>query len=418
MGPVRIFCMQENGCGSLCDCRSFFYLFRLTAWTGRYLRRRHKNKNYNFQEEKTMKHFRRGAALLLVLCMLAALAACGQKTETTPAAEPEPASEPAPVETQVPEEPAAPAEPETPEEPEEPEDSYYPVTITTYDYEGNEIATTYEKAPEKVICVYQGCIETMIALGLEDHVIASYGLDNPVKEEWEAGLAKMHYNEDVFSPDKETVTMLEPDLIFTWGSLFSDKKLGDQKEWIANGTNTYISTNTRRGGHDRTLENEFTDLLNIGKIFHVEEKAQALVDEMKNEISNVLTQTAGQEAPKVAVIEFLGDSISNYGASQLGGNMVEALGGVLADPDASEFGKEDLVNLDPDVIFVVYMARTETVEAEMMAMVLEDPAFADLSAVTNARVYPIMLGDMYASTVRSIDGIRTLAAGMYPALYQ
>lgn len=365
-----------------------------------------------------MKHFRRGAALLLVLCMLAALAACGQKTETTPAAEPEPASEPAPAETQVPEEPAAPAEPETPEVPEEPEDSYYPVTITTYDYEGNEIATTYEKAPEKVICVYQGCIETMIALGLEDHVIASYGLDNPVKEEWEAGLAKMHYNEDVFSPDKETVTMLEPDLIFTWGSLFSEKKLGDQKEWIANGTNTYISTNTRRGGHDRTLENEYTDLLNIGKIFHVEEKAQALVDEMKNEISNVLTQTAGQEAPKVAVIEFLGDSISNYGASQLGGNMVEALGGVLADPDASEFGKEDLVNLDPDVIFVVYMARTETVEAEMMAMVLEDPAFADLSAVTNARVYPIMLGDMYASTVRSIDGIRTLAAGMYPALYQ
>ena len=45
--------------------------------------------------------------------------------------------------------------------------------------------------PKKVLCVYQGTIETMIALGLEDHVTASYGLDNPVKEEWEAGLAKM-----------------------------------------------------------------------------------------------------------------------------------------------------------------------------------------------------------------------------------
>ena len=361
-----------------------------------------------------MKHFHRAAALLLVLCMLLALAACGQKTETAP----EPATKPASETPQATEEPAATEEPTAAEEPDKPEESYYPVTITTYDYEGNEITTTYEKAPEKVICVYQGCIETMIALGLEDCVIASYGLDNPVKEEWEAGLAKMHYNEDVFSPDKETVTMMEPDLIFTWGSLFSEKKLGDQKEWIANGTNTYISTNTRRGGHARTLENEYTDLLNIGKIFHVEEKAQALVDEMKNEISNVLAQTTGQDAPKVAVIEFLGDSISNYGASQLGGNMVEALGGVLADPDASEFGKEDLVALDPDVIFVVYMARTETVEAEMMAMVLDDPAFADLSAVKNARVYPIMLGDMYASTVRSIDGIRTFAAGMYPALYQ
>ena len=29
-----------------------------------------------------------------------------------------------------------------------------------------------------------------------------------------------------------------------------------------------------------------------------------------------------------------------------------------------------------------------------------------------------MLGDMYASTVRSIDGIRTFAAGMYSELYQ
>lgn len=37
----------------------------------------------------------------------------------------------------------------------------YPLTITTYDYDGNEIETTYEKAPEKVLAVYQGSIETM-----------------------------------------------------------------------------------------------------------------------------------------------------------------------------------------------------------------------------------------------------------------
>ena len=297
------------------------------------------------------------------------------------------------------------------------EGSSYPVTISTYDYEGNALETTYEKAPEKVICVYQGTIETMIALGLEDHVIASYGLDNPVKAEWEEGLSKMNYNEDVFAPDKETVTMLEPDLIFSWGSLFSEKNLGNMPEWIANGTNTYISSNTARNGGNRTLENEYIDLINIGKIFGVEDKAQAIVDEMKNEIANALAQTEGQESPTVAVIEFMGDSIWNYGASSLGGDMVTALGGTLVSPDGSELGKEDLVALDPDVIFVVYMARTETVEAEKMALVMEDPAFADLSAVKNGRVHTIMLGDMYASTVRSIDGIRTFAAGMYPELY-
>ena len=292
------------------------------------------------------------------------------------------------------------------------------MTITTYAYSGETIETIYEKAPEKVICVYQGTIETMIALGLEDRVIASYGLDNPVKPEWEEGLSKMNYNAEVFAPDKETVTMLEPDLIFSWGSIFSEKKLGDSPEWIANGTNTYIRSNTARNGSARTLENEYVDLINIGKIFGVEEKAQAIVDEMKTEIANVLAQTTGQEAPTVAVIEFLGEGITNYGASSLGGNMVESLGGTLVMPEGSELGKEDLVALDPDVIFVVYMARTETVEEEMKAKVMEDPAFADLSAVKNGRVCTIMLGDMYASTVRSIDGIRAFAAGMYPELYK
>lgn len=354
-----------------------------------------------------MQTFKRIASLMLALVLVLALAACGGQapaattaaTETTAAAETTEAAE------------ATETAAET-----EAEDNYYPVTVTTYDYEGNEITTTYEKAPERVICVYQGCIETMIALGLEDHVIASYGLDNPVKEEWEEGLSKMNYNEDVFAPDKETVTMLEPDLIFSWGSLFSDKNLGDQKEWIANGTNTYISSNTKRNGNGRTLENEYTDLLNIGKIFNCEDKAQAIVDEMKSEIADVLAKTAGQEAPKVSVIEFLGDDISNYGEKQLGGDMIRALGGELAAPDVNQIGKEDLVALDPDVIFVVYMARTENVEAEMIAKVMDDPAFADLSAVKNGRVYSIMLGDMYAASVRCIDGIRTFAAGMYPDL--
>ena len=52
----------------------------------------------------------------------------------------------------------------------------YPLTITTYDYDGNEIETTYEKAPEKVLAVYQGSIETMLALGLEDRLTSKVGL--------------------------------------------------------------------------------------------------------------------------------------------------------------------------------------------------------------------------------------------------
>ena len=66
----------------------------------------------------------------------------------------------------------------------------YPLTITTYDYDGNEIETTYEKAPEKVLAVYQGSIETMLALGLEDRLVATAGLDNEVPDELKDAFSK------------------------------------------------------------------------------------------------------------------------------------------------------------------------------------------------------------------------------------
>ncbi len=200
-------------------------------------------------------------------------------------------------------------------------DEHYPLTIETYNYAGEVVSTTYTQAPEKVLAVYQGSIETMIALGLEDRVVASYGLDNEVKDEWKEGLEKMNYDDSVFAPDKETVVMMEPDLIFSWGSLLGETTLGDVDYWHESGVNTYINTNTRIGDYPRTLENEYTDLLNIGKIFNVEAEAQVLVDEMREEIEETLELVKEQESQTVSIIEFMGDDIYNYGESTLGGGI-------------------------------------------------------------------------------------------------
>jgi iron complex transport system substrate-binding protein len=299
--------------------------------------------------------------------------------------------------------------------------SGYPVTVTTYAYDGSEIQQTFDKAPERVVCVYQCSIENMIALGLEDHVIASYGLDNDVKDEWKDGLSKMHYDDSVFAPDKETVVALQPDMILSWGSLFSEKNLGDYADWNGRGCNIYIDTNTRRSQEgqtmNRTVENECTDLLNLGKIFGVEDKAQELVDEMTKKIDDTVAavKSAGTAAPTVAVVEFGDDYTANYGAAELAGDMVTKLGGQLSMPDQDDFSNEDLISADPDVIFVVYMEKNTPAD-EVTAKVTDNAAFASLSAVKNSRVYPIMLGDMYASGVRTIDGINTIAAGLYPDL--
>ena len=352
---------------------------------------------------------KKAISLLLALVIVLGLAACGGKD--APAGGPQsPADAP---DAQQPAGPTGSAEPAGPET------GHYPVTITNYDYEGNPVEYTYEKAPERVICVYQGCVETMIALGLEDRVLASYGLDNEVKDEWKAGFAKMHYDESVFAPDKETVTLLEPDMIFSWDSYFGEKQLGDVYEWNQKGVATYISANSG-AAKTRTLENEYNDILNIGKIFDVEDKAEALVDRMKEQVADALAAVEGQQAVRVAVLEPISGKITNYAANSLAGDMVVQLGGELVKPEGNEMGKEDLVVCDPDVIFVVYMAYSgddpETVKAQQLSVIQDDPALASLSAVRNGRIYLMMLGDMYASGPRTGDGIQALAQGMYPQL--
>lgn len=336
-------------------------------------------------------------SLLLALGLALALAACGG---TAPGSAPQSPSE----SSQVPVTSAG---------------SHYPVTITNYDYAGNPVEYTYRKAPERVICVYQGCIETMIALGLEDHVLAAYGLDNEVKDEWKDGFGRMNYDSSVFAPDKETVTLLEPDMIFSWDSYFGEKKLGDVYEWNRKGVATYISANSG-AAKIRTLDNEYNDILNIGRIFDAEEKAKELVDKMKQQVEDTLAAAKGQEAVRVAVLEPISGKMTNYAANSLAGDMVTQLGGQLVKPEGNEMGKEDLVAGDPDVIFVVYMAYAgddpETVKAQQLSAIQDDPALASLSAIQSGRVYPIMLGDMYASGPRAGDGIRVFAQGMYPRL--
>ena len=294
----------------------------------------------------------------------------------------------------------------------------YPVTIKTYGSDGKAIETTYEKAPEKVLAVYQDSIETLLALGLQDHIVAAAGLDNAVPDSMKAAFDSLNYL-DEFTPSKETVTMLEPDMILSWGSLFQEKTLGDTMDWINKGTNVYINSNTARNDSPRTLENEYQDILNLGIIFDVQDRAEAIVNKMKSTIADVLAQAGSQqEKPSVMILESNDDTFTNYGADSLGGDMVTQLGAELANPDASEVGKEDIIAADPDVIFVVYMPYSgddpQTIQDEKLAVFNDDKTFQSLSAVKNGRVVPIMLSEMYAAATRTQDGIETFAKGLYP----
>ena len=291
-------------------------------------------------------------------------------------------------------------------------DSHYPVTITTYNYLKEPVEITFDKAPERVVAIYQNSIETLLALGLEDKIVAAAGLDHDVKDEYKDAFSKVNYLED-FTPSKETIIMEKPDFILSWYSIFDDKRLGDIDYWNENGVNTYMSLNSGVVS-ERTIENEINDILNLGKIFNVEEKAQALVDEITSTVSEVSSKVSNEEKQSAMVIEFYDDEIYTYGSKTLAGDMVTKLGAELLNPEGGNIGAEDLIKLNPDCIFVSYMDRgNENVPGEEINKILENPAFASLSAVKNKRVYSIPLGDMYSSGIRTIDGINTFANGLY-----
>ncbi len=294
-------------------------------------------------------------------------------------------------------------------------DSHYPVTIETYNYAKQPVKITFDKAPEKVVAIYQNSIETMLALGLEDKIVAAAGLDHDVKPEFKDAFGKINYLEE-FTPAKESIVMLEPDFILGWFSLFNEKRLGEVDYWHGSGVNTYMSLNSGVKA-EKNIDNEIIDILNLGKIFNVEDKAQKLVDEINNKVKTVSESVKGQEKQSTIIVEFMNDQISTYGANSLGGDMVTKLGANLVKPDGGKISEEDLVNLNPDSIFVVYMDRSdENVPKQEVNRILENSAFASLKAVKEKRVYAIPLGEMYSSGIRTIDGINTFTKGLYPDL--
>lgn len=294
--------------------------------------------------------------------------------------------------------------------------SGYPVTVDTYGSDGKKVELTFRDAPERVVAVYQNDIENMLSLGLGDKIVMATGLDHDVLPELKADFDKINYTND-YTPSKETVLSYDPDLILGWSSLFADDTLGSIESWKEQGVAAYSSMNSG-GVKERTLENEYTDLENLGKIFGVEDKARSLVDEIKQAVSDTVDHAKEQgSAPRVLVMETLGGKITNYGKSALVGDMVTQLGGELVYPDAKQIGTEDIIKADPDVIFAVYMDSSgENMAQTVKDNILNDPALADLRAVKAGRVVPIELGQMYCSGVRTIDGIHTLAEGMYPGL--
>ena len=183
----------------------------------------------------------------------------------------------------------------------------YPLAVEILNSHGEKERQVLYSPPKRVAAVWQNSIETLLALGVGDRIIAGMGVPDRkyIREEYQAGYEAIPYK-SLENLDPETIMMMRPDFIAGWSSTFTDKVLRSTEFWNERGVHTYISQNSDPANRNRTIENEYADILNLGKIFDREEKAESLVKEMKDEIS----RTAGQATltgkhPRGLIIEFI-----------------------------------------------------------------------------------------------------------------
>ncbi len=295
------------------------------------------------------------------------------------------------------------------EEPEQ--ENHYPVTITTYDSNGQPVEQTFSSCPERVISVSQANTEILLYLGLGDSIVATAHRTStpwgPTAEQYES----LNFLAQDAYPSKEAVIALEPDLIIGWGSLFADDALGPVQNWNDLGIGTYLMKNTVSGLGKRNFDYLIEDIENIGKIFNIEEKSDALIEEIQSRLAAVKEKTSQipeEERPTVLTVQMLKDNQWFARAdTDLTANIIELAGGKCLDEEYGYASMEVLIDKNPDAILVI---DRETQPAdETIAGLKSNPDLADVTAIKNNNFYKISHVSFYCGSLQTVEDIEGLA---------
>ena len=293
---------------------------------------------------------------------------------------------------------------------------YYPLTIQTYRHSKEPIELVFEKMPERVYAVNPSSVENMIALGLEDKIVkVSLGSRDRLTDAGKALYDKLGGQKETLS--KEEILNNNIDFIIGWYSTFDDKSLGEVDYWHEKGIKTYIALNSSiKKPAPNTLEDEYEDIRNLGKIFNVEDRAEALIDK---KIASAQEKVKEKGKTRVIVLEVEKENqLRLYGPETIGGIIAEKVGADLLTNEQT-ITAEELINLNPDVIFSVYFGPdTDLTEESCVQKLMDNPALKSISAIQNQRVYPITLSYTYATGARTLEAINYISDILYPELTQ
>ena len=117
-----------------------------------------------------------------------------------------------------------------------------PRTVNQLTSKGTDQEITYEGEPRRIMGVWQSSVETLLALGVGDRIIAAIGVPDSkyIAEEYRDAYEKIPYK-SMEIPDVETTLLWEPDLLVGWYSTFQKNNWKSTDFWAQRGIDSYIS---------------------------------------------------------------------------------------------------------------------------------------------------------------------------------
>ncbi|ODV56215.1 MULTISPECIES: ABC transporter substrate-binding protein [Lysinibacillus] len=280
--------------------------------------------------------------------------------------------------------------------------------------ENNETTQTYKEAPKKAISLNQHVTEIMLALGLEDSMVGTAYLDDKIYEPLQAAYDKVPVLSDQY-PTKEQVIDAEADFLYAgWKSGFGEKGVGTPEELEELGIHTYLHTASNMT--KPTLEDIFTDIRHIAEIFRVEDRGEALIEQMTKGVEEVQAQLP-KDSENLRVLVFdSGDKDVFTAGQNFMNELVTIAGGqnIFGDVESgwTTVSKEDAVDRNPEVVVVIDYG--ETTAEQKINFLKNDPALKEMEAVKNDR-FVILPLSAASEGVRAAEAIQILAKGFYPA---
>lgn len=293
--------------------------------------------------------------------------------------------------------------------------SKFPVTIKSCDRE-----VTFTKAPTKAVVNDVNIIEYLLALDLQDKMAGYSSLSS--RDDLDPKLrGKLDGVKEIAKkyPPMEAIVKAGADIyVAGWnygmkvGGEITPETLGKFgiKHYAIQESCAHVM---KRG--KASIDDMYTDLLNIGAIFGVRERAELLVAQLKGELK-VVAATASKNVKSVFVYDSGEDTPFTAGSQGMPTALIAAAGGdnILSKTKGNwiRVNWEDVVKHDPEHIIIVDYGKPNA--KGKIAFLEQHAAMKNVKAVKNKN-YTVLTYAEATPSIKNIQAVKKLAADLAKA---